>query len=149
MDKDTSTSKGKTLLEFMRDNKYDGYGSVVPAETMRLAAGIFYPKKATKKVFDAIALQELGAIDYVRNILINEGKYLAKSHDNYRIFLPSENAGAVAAYMDAADNKMKRAHRLAKNTPSTETFIPSNLTTRLMMKQESLIEDRERAAMRK
>lgn len=131
-------NKGKCLLEFMRSNDLDLFGSVMTSEKVREVLSLRMPEVATKKEFDAIALQELAAVDYVRNVLLDEGKYLAMRDGGYRILLPSENARQVESYMHQADKKLRRALKLNKNTPRSGTQKFDNVAARILMKRESI-----------
>jgi hypothetical protein len=79
-------------------------------------------------------------VDYVRKILLREGKYLAQTKGNYRILLPSENAAQVESYMSSADKKLKRALILSKNTPAdTKTMRDADqVQARIIVKRESI-----------
>lgn len=125
----------KELLTALRERGLLEYGSVIKGEDVRDILGIEYPEVGTKKDFDEVALAELGAVDYVRNILLGEGKFIASHQGDYRILLPSENKRQVDAYMSQADRKLRRAHKLSRNTPSTESYSPSaNNDVRVAMK---------------
>ena len=133
-----SKSPGKCLLEWMRARKLDGYGCVILADDVRSVIGLEFPDVATKRVFDALALQELSAIGYVRTALLGEGKYLAQIDGDYRILLPSENARQIELYMSHADKKLKRAQRLSRNTPKLDSEPRDNTAERIHMKRESI-----------
>ena len=120
---------GRGLLEF---------GEHISGELVREILGLEYPEVATKKEFDKLALIELQAVDYVRNILLGHGKYLSGVGGDYRILLPSENLRQVEQYMGQADNKLKRALKLSRNSPKLDTRKPSNLDARITMKRESI-----------
>lgn len=125
----------KCLLATLRDRGLLEYGSVIKGDEVREILGIEYPEVGTKKDFDEVALAELGAIDYVRNALLGQGKFIASHQGDYRILLPSENRRQVDAYMQQADRKLRRAHKLSRNTPSAETYAPSaDVTVRAAMK---------------
>ena len=125
----------KELLTTLRDRGLLEYGSVIKGEDVRDILGIEYPEVGTKKDFDEVALAELGAVDYVRNILLGEGKFIASHQGDYRILLPSENKRQVDAYMQQADRKLRRARKLSSNTPPAESYTPSaNHDVRLAMK---------------
>ena len=125
----------KELLAALRGRGLLEYGSVIKGEEVRDILGIEYPEVGTKKDFDEVALTELGAVDYVRNILLGEGKFIASHQGDYRILLPSENKRQVDAYMQQADRKLRRAHKLSRNTPSVESYAPSaDATVRAAMK---------------
>lgn len=125
----------KELLTTLRDRGLLEYGSVIKGDEVREILGIEYPEVGTKKDFDEVALAELGAVDYVRNVLLGEGKFIASHQGDYRILLPSENKRQVDAYMSQADRKLRRAHKLSRNTPSVESYKPhANNDVRIAMK---------------
>ncbi len=129
----------KDLLHALKQKGLLEYGSVIPGELVRELLDIQYPEYGTREEFEGIALQELGAIDYVRNALLNEGKYLASSRGNYRILLPSENKQQIEAYAAQADRKIRRAIKLSRNTPVVaDESIGDQQYARLVMKQETL-----------
>jgi hypothetical protein len=129
---------GRSLLEFIRAHKLDSYGSVILAESVHAVLGLEFPETATKRVFDQLALQELAAVDYVRNALLNEGKYLTQRDGDYRILLPSENARQIELYMNSADKKLRRAQRLSKHTPRIESQPRDNTAERIHLKREAI-----------
>ena len=125
----------KELLTTLRDRGLLEYGSVIKGEEVRDILGSEYPEVGTKNDFDEVALAELGAVDYVRNILLGEGKFIASHQGDYRILLPSENKRQVDAYMQQADRKLRRAHKLSRNTPNVESYKPNaNADVRIAMK---------------
>jgi hypothetical protein len=125
----------KDLLNTLRSRGLLEYGSVIKGEDVRDILGIEYPDIGTKKDFDEVALAELGAVDYVRNVLLGEGKFIASNQGDYRILLPSENKRQVDAYMQQADKKLRRAQKLSRNTPQVEAYSPAeNAVVRAEMK---------------
>jgi hypothetical protein len=138
----------KDLMSFIRNRKLDEYGSVIYGEDVRNVLEIEMPEYGTKRDFDAVEMQELRAVDYCRNILLGEGKYLAAMKGNYRILLPSENAGQINSYMSTADNKLKRALKLSRNSPATDGK-PSHNHARIVMQRESLEQSRQTAGLLK
>lgn len=129
----------KDLLNALKQKDLLEYGSVIPGELVREILNIEYPEYGTREVFEGIALQELGAVDYVRNALLNEGKYLASNRGDYRILLPSENKRQIEAYTAQADRKIRRALKLSRHTPvSADKSINDQQHARLVMKQETL-----------
>lgn len=112
----------KSLLEELRQMGLLEFGSVIDGDTVRKILGVEYPEYGTKKDFDEIALSELKAIDYVRNVLLGEGKYIASNNGGYRILLPSENQGQIESYIGQADRKLRRAQKLSRNTPSINKY---------------------------
>jgi hypothetical protein len=113
------------------------YGSVIDGDYLRSLAGIQYPQTATLAEFEALKLEELGIVDAIRVQLLRVGKYLKADRKDYRILTPSENASQVEAYMRAADQKLKRAITLNKNSPPVHAEKCNNMA-RAMVKQESI-----------
>lgn len=89
---------------------------------------------------DQIALRELTAVDFIRTLLLREGKYLAGDKGGYKILLPSENRAQVDAYMSQADRKLRRAQTLLRNTPARTHKQVDQTEARIMMKRESIRE---------
>ena len=133
--------KGKDLLDHLSASGKLEYGTVIMAEEVRLVLGIEFPDTASKRTFDSLALQELAGVDYVRNVLLGQGKYLGQDKGNYRILLPSENADQVRNYMGSADNKLRRALKLWDNTPAIDDESPterSNISARILLKRHGI-----------
>lgn len=122
------------LLQAMREAGLTDYGSVIPASDIRKMLNLTMPRFGSKQEFDRVALVELAAIGYVRNHLLDEGKYIAAEGDSYRILLPSENAKQVEAYLEASNRKRRRGLRLLKSTPPGTAEFPSQLESRLSMR---------------
>lgn len=130
---------GKCLLAWMREHKHDEYGAVFLGDAVREVLGIRLPAIAEKKVFDQAALTELTAVDYCRNVLLGEGKYLSQHQGDYRILLPSENERQIRQYMSSADSKLRRGMKLSRNTPqSDESYRPDNNMARMLLKREAI-----------
>ena len=131
--------KGKDLLQHMEAKDLLEYGSVITGDEVRSVLGIELPEVASKGVFSRAALQELGAVDYVRNTLLGHGKYLGQDGDTYRIYLPSENAKVLARYAESADRKLRRAIKLWRSSPDLDTEDHRDETgARLFMKREAI-----------
>lgn len=130
-------SKERELYTQLRDLGLLEYGEFIPSAAVHELLGIQMPTTATKEVFDAIALKELNAIDYVRNMLLSEGKYISGTAGGYRILLPSENQAQVELYMKAADRKLKRAGKLSRNTPKEVVQNITQTSARAFLKQTS------------
>lgn len=128
----------KELYETLKSRGSLEFGSYFYGHEVRKILGIEYPEIGTKEQFDEVALAELGAIDYVRNILLNEGKYLQGAGGNYRILLPSETQSQVENYMRQADKKLKRALRLSQSMPKLDSVNPDNSAARIMLKREAI-----------
>lgn len=131
-------SPAKNLFNELEQMGFLEYGSVISADLVRRILGIELPDVATKKVFDELTLLELGAIDYIRKILLDNGKYIARENNTYRILLPSENKSIIERYMNMADNKLHRANKLNKSTPKVDTEKQDyQIDARLALKMES------------
>ena len=128
----------KPLYETLKSVGLLEYGAVISGELVRDILGLQMPEYGTKKQFDEIALAELGAIDYVRNILLGEGKYITSNNGDYRVLLPSENKRQVDLYMGQADKKLRRALKLSRNMPAVDSCRPDNTSARIMLKRESI-----------
>ena len=129
------------IFEQLREMKLLDYGKVIDGEMLREMAGIVYPETGTKEDFDAPALDELAVVDYIRNRLLSEGKYIKAIRNDYRILTPAENAGQIESYMSSADKKLRRAIKLSSNTPA-QPGVKCQNTARIMMKQESISKKR-------
>jgi len=114
------------------------YGSVIESSVVHAALGIDMPTVASKSEFDRLALIELSAIDYVRNILLGQGKYLTGTDAGYRILLPSENSAQVEQYISSADKKLTRALKLFRNSPSVNSSLPDQTEARILMKRAGM-----------
>ena len=129
---------GKCLLEWLRQEELTEYGSVFLGESVREVIGLVMPKFGTKMEFDQVALRELSAVDYCRNVLLGEGKYLSQTQGDYRILLPSENARQIEQYIGNADNKLRRALKLSRNSPAIDGGVLDQTSARILMKREGL-----------
>jgi hypothetical protein len=125
----------RELFEELKARGLTEYGSIIDGNIIRAFLGIVHPDVAPKSVYDKLALAELGAIDYVRNILLGQGKYVTSTPSGYRILLPSENAKQVDLYISSADRKLNRALKLSRNTPKEPGQQPDQTEARIMMKQ--------------
>ena len=137
MNNKTTTQKGKELYSYLLKHGKTDYGAIIPALEIQQIIGIEYPETGTRKQFNEIALIELAVIDYVRNILLGEGKALSQSNGDYRILLPSENNRYIEKYMSSADKKLKRALKLSKNTPKNELY-ESDHSIKIHLKRQNI-----------
>ena len=133
----TPTDIGKEMYATLKREGMLEYGSIILSEQVRRIAGIVEPDTGTKKEFQDVALRELAITDYVRNILLGEGKYLKGTPAGYRILLPSENSKQVELYMGSADSKLRRALKLARNSPQGDFSLDGDVA-RLSAKRRSL-----------
>lgn len=111
------------------------FGAVIPRGMVYDLLGLDVPKVASKAVFDRIAMLELQAMDYCRNMLLGHGKYLAGTPSGYRVLLPSENKAQIDAYMESADRKLERALKLSRNSPKA-SHLPDQTEARIMMRRK-------------
>lgn len=127
--------KHRTLLDSLEEMQLTEYGSVIGTVLVHEILGIRQPSIAPKAVYDRLAMTELAAIDYCRNALLAQGKYLQGTATGYRVLLPSENKGQVDAYMGSADRKLSRALKLSRNTPTQAANAQDQTEARILMKQ--------------
>lgn len=111
------------------------FGAVIPRAMVYDLLGLDVPEVASKAVFDRIAMLELQALDYCRNMLLGHGKYLAGTPSGYRVLLPSENKAQVDSYMESADRKLERALKLSRNSPKA-SHLPDQTEARIMMRRK-------------
>lgn len=128
----------KDLYQSLKHAGLLDYGSHIPGDVVREVLGLEMPEIGTKAQFDAVALKELQAVDYVRNILLSEGKYIAGAPGGYRVLLPSENKAQVDAYMTQADRKLRRAQKLSRSMPTQNIGMADQTSTRIMLKRDSI-----------
>lgn len=107
----------KDIIEKMNLANLFDYGSVIPASDIRTLFGIVMPESGTYQQFKDVELQELQVVGHIREQLLNEGKYIKREGENYRVLLPSENADQVRKMNDSAKRKYNRALKLEHNTP--------------------------------
>lgn len=134
-------SKRESYKEFystLNEMKLLEYGSVIETSLVHELLNIDMPTSAPKRVYDQLALMELAAIDYVRNMLLGQGKYISGTTGGYRILLPSENASQIDLYMESADRKLSRALKLSRNTPQDAKRGADQTEARIMMKRHGL-----------
>ena len=137
MEEENQSLSQKEVYEILKAHKFLEYGAHISGKQFRDICGIESIEIGTQNEFNRIALAELGYAGYIRNILLNEGKYFKGERDDYRVLLPSENAEQVLSYMNSADNKLKRGLKLNRNTP-VKFKINSNDEVRAILKQESI-----------
>lgn len=125
----------RDLYDYLKAEGLLEYGSVIPSSLVHDLLGLEVPAIGTKAQFDRLSLIELAAMDYVRNMLLNRGKYLTGTPSGYRILLPSENAAQVEQYISSADKKLNRALKLCRNTPRSADEMPDQIEARILMKQ--------------
>ena len=128
----------KEFYSALQDMGMLEYGAVIPTPTVHELLEIEMTASAPKAVYDRLALFELAAIDYVRNMLLGQGKYLTGTSTGYRVLLPSENALQVDNYMEQADRKLSRALKLSRNTPQEAKRMPDQTEARILMKRSGI-----------
>jgi len=112
-----NNTEKREVFQGLRDLKLLEYGATIEVKEFRDFFNISYPETAKKREFDTLALEELGCADFIRNALLNEGKYFKMSGGFYRVLLPSENMHQVELMMKSSDKRLKRAIKLSENTP--------------------------------
>jgi hypothetical protein len=121
----------RSLYEALAGEGLLEYGSFIPGDLVRRHLDLEMPQVGTRKQFLDISLDELSAVDRVREMLLNEGKYLAGSGDGYRILTPGENRGQVDRYLAHAQNKISRARKLERTSPAMSGGRPNQTQARL------------------
>ena len=139
-----SRREGRELLAELESGNFIDYGVFIPVEFVRECLDLEYPETATKKEFDQLALKEMAAVDYVRNILLGRGMYIMGVNAGYRILTVSENLGQVEQYMSSADRKLARGLKLLKSTPRERGAYPDQTEARAEMKRENIRSHRSR-----
>lgn len=127
---------GRELLATLSDAGLLGYGAVVPRSVVHDTLGIRVPETAPKRVYDALAVREVSAVDYVRAQLLNAGKFFAETPDGYRVLLPSENVGQIERYIEHADRKLARALKLSRMSPVNAQNAADQTEARILFKRD-------------
>lgn len=135
-------SKEKDLLKVLEDRGLLEYGAFIPGGLVRETMETELPELCTVAQFRAAGLVEMSAVDYVRNVLLGRGMYLAADGMNYRILTRAQNRQQIEAYMRQADAKLRRGLKLSRNTPPAPGERPSQYEARFAMKRESVRESR-------
>jgi hypothetical protein len=120
----------KSLYEALNADGLLEFGSHIPGSFVREHLGLVMPELGTRAQFTAIALAEMGAVDGVREILLNEGKYITGTGADYRILTPGENTGQIDRYLAHAQNKIRRARKLERTSPAMSNGRPSQSAAR-------------------
>lgn len=113
------------------------YGETFARAVVQQILDIHYPATGSYSQYRALELKELAAVQRVRDRLLDRGMYLKSAFGSYRVLLPSENAEQVQMYTRAADRKLWRAERLARNTPGEHLPGASEDAVRMHMKRTS------------
>lgn len=120
----------------MKDNNLLDYGSVITEKEVHSVIDVEYPETGTREEYKSLDLLVLSVTDYVRNILLGDGKAFTSVMGDYRIPLPSETIKYIERYMSSADKKLRRALKLSKNAPfNTST---NEVNTKIIMKRNSV-----------
>ena len=114
------------------------YGSAIPSELVHELLDITVPQYAAKAVYDRLSMLELSAIDYCRNVLLGQGKYLSGTRTGYRVLLPSENKGQIDSYVSSADRKLSRALKLSRSSPVDASHNADQTSARIMLKKSGV-----------
>ena len=130
--------KFRDLFRFLDEAGLFEFGEFIERTMIYELLDLEMPALASKEVFDRLAMLELAAVDYCRNVLLGRGKYLAGVPSGYRVLLPSENKAQVDAYMYSADRKLLRALKLSRNMPDVNNDQPDQTEARIMMKRKGM-----------
>ena len=125
----------RELYGQLKDNGMLEYGAEIPRDLLLELLAIEVPQTATRDEWARLELQEMSAVDYVRNLLLDQGKYLERTRSGYRVALPSENMAQVDNYMSAADKKIRRGQRLLRSTPEQYVTERKDESARLHLRQ--------------
>ncbi len=123
-------------MSVLRSKGFLDYGSFISDKEFKSIFGIETIDSGTFEEFKAIEIEEMACSGFVRDMLLDEGKYFKSEGRGYRVLTASENAQQVLTYMKHADNKLKRGLKLNKNTPS-KYKISHEEEVRMTMKKES------------
>lgn len=137
LEQPTKRDAMRGLLTALTERGLTEYGSDIPTALVHEVLEIDMPSYAAKAVYDRLAMLELSAIDYCRNVLLGQGKYLSGTRTGYRILLPSENKGQIDSYMTSADRKLSRALKLSRNS-AVDTVVHDQTEARIMMKRTGM-----------
>lgn len=120
----------KSLYEALNAEGLLEFGSHIPGDFVREVLNLVLPDVGTRAQFNAVALAEMSAVDGVREMLLNEGKYIAGAGSDYRILTPGENTGQIDRYLAHAQNKIRRARKLERTSPAMSNGRPNQLAAR-------------------
>lgn len=137
LEQPTKRDSMRGLLTALTERGLTEYGSDIPTALVHEVLEIEMPTYAAKAVYDRLSMLELSAIDYCRNVLLGQGKYLSGTRTGYRILLPSENRGQIDAYMSSADRKLSRALKLSRNS-QTEAVVNDQTEARILLKRSGM-----------
>lgn len=127
----------RELFDHLNASGFLMHGESFHCEVVQDFLGLEIPATASKGVFERLALLELAAVDYVRNRILDQGMYLARTGERYRILSPTENKNQVEKYMRSSAKKLSRANKLSSNTPKTSSQT-ANTSGRLLMQQNTI-----------
>lgn len=130
----------KELLHDLEERGLVVFGGFIPGALVREILDLHYPETGTQAEFSRLTLEELKAVDYVRNILLGRGMYLSGLGGDYRILLASENHKQIDLYMASADKKLSRALKLSRNTPQPKKAPREHaqVEARILLKREGV-----------
>lgn len=135
-DQDES-SLSQDLFALLDEEGLLEYGAHIRGEIIREFLGIELPDMTTIIEFKKAQLVELTALTYIRETLLDQGKYIKAQGEDYRILLPSENALQVKSYHRSADRKYDRASRLSANTPHEAKDMSDHSDSRIALRGSS------------
>lgn len=121
-----SRADSRGLYDTLNRRDLFEYGAVFTGDFVRIIIDAELPEVGTRKQFQELIFKEMAAIDYCRNILLGEGKYLKQSAGNYRVLLPSENVSQIDSYISSAMKKLNRSIKLSRNSPKGDCKTMDN-----------------------
>lgn len=127
----------RDLYEHLGNSGMLEFGSKIPGNVVREFLGIVMPEVGTYRMFNSLKLQEVAAIDYIREKLIEQGMFIAADGEDFKILLPSENKVQILAYERSANKKYSRALKLARNTPRKDMGINDQSESRITRRIEA------------
>lgn len=107
----------KTLYDTLDSLGCFEYGGTFTREEVIGLLRVKYIKKGTRADFQTMDLAELAGVGYIRNVLINQGKWIKLTGDHYRVLTPSENADQIESFLSRGRRAFNKANKLAKSTP--------------------------------
>lgn len=130
-------SVNETLYETLHDSGELEYGSTVKRARVLEIMGIEEVKFGTQKDFQAQELAELKGVGYIRSILINQGKWIIRKSDTYRVLQPSENEGQIESFARSGNNAYNKAMKLSKSTPPEYMRENDQTAAKIQMRQKA------------
>ena len=106
----------QNLYDVLHDNAELEYGATFSRKRVLSIMGIESVEIGTQKDFQEQELAELAGVGHIRNILINQGKWIVRKGNTYRVLHPSENGSQIDSFMRSGSSAYLKASKLAKST---------------------------------